>query len=65
MAQQQSEEIPMTRDEVMSSVLGERTCYVCGKGYGKKPPSKRHMNQENMDANVSSAMQIDWIQNNS
>nr|XP_009778222.1 PREDICTED: uncharacterized protein LOC104227639 [Nicotiana sylvestris] len=43
--QQQSEEIehPMTRDEILSTVLGERTCYVRGKGYGKKPPKKSNM----------------------
>ncbi|XP_016481178.1 uncharacterized protein LOC107802233 isoform X2 [Nicotiana tabacum] len=37
--QQQSEEIehPMTRDEILSSVVSERTGYVHGKGYGKKP----------------------------
>ncbi|OIT31514.1 hypothetical protein A4A49_53783 [Nicotiana attenuata] len=58
--QQQSEEIehPMTRDEILSSVLGERTCYVRGKGYGKMPPKKSHMQQANIEASVSSAMEV-------
>lgn len=44
-AQQQSEEVehPMTRDEILSSVLGERSGYIRGKGYEKKPPKKYHM----------------------
>ncbi|KAH0669665.1 hypothetical protein KY285_023833 [Solanum tuberosum] len=38
--EQQSEEIenPMTRDEILSSILDDRSGYVRGKGYGKKPP---------------------------
>ncbi|OIT02690.1 hypothetical protein A4A49_56796, partial [Nicotiana attenuata] len=59
-AQQQSEEIeqPMTRDEILSSVVGERTGYVRGKGYGKKPPKKSNIQQANIEASVSSAIDI-------
>ncbi|XP_070053374.1 uncharacterized protein [Nicotiana tomentosiformis] len=59
-AQQQSEEIehPMTRDEILSTVLGERTGYVRGKGYGKKPPKKSNMQQANIESSVSSTMEI-------
>ncbi|OIT02402.1 hypothetical protein A4A49_31982 [Nicotiana attenuata] len=57
-AQQQSEENehPLPRDEILSAVLGERTSYVCGKGYGKKPPKKSHIQAANLEASVSSAM---------
>ena len=37
---------PMTGDEMLLSVLGERTGYFRGKGYGKKAPSKRARIQE-------------------
>nr|XP_009774923.1 PREDICTED: uncharacterized protein LOC104224899 isoform X3 [Nicotiana sylvestris] len=59
-AQQQSEDIehPMTRDEILSSVVGERTGYVRGKGYGKKPPKKSNIQQANIEASVSSAIDI-------
>ncbi|OIT07910.1 hypothetical protein A4A49_62972, partial [Nicotiana attenuata] len=59
-AQQRSEEIeqPMTRDEILSSVVGERTGYVRGKGYGKKPPKKSNIQQANIEASVSSAIDI-------
>ncbi|XP_075076531.1 uncharacterized protein LOC142163170 [Nicotiana tabacum] len=58
--QQQSEEIehPMTRDEILSTVLGERTGYVHGKGYGKKPPKKSNMQQASVESSVSFAMEI-------
>ncbi|OIT38547.1 hypothetical protein A4A49_59380, partial [Nicotiana attenuata] len=58
--QQQSEDIehPMTRDEILSSVVGERTGYVRGKGYGKKPPKKSNIQQANIEASVSSAIDI-------
>lgn len=57
--QQQSEEIetPMTRDVILSSVLGERSGYVRGKGYGKKPPKKAQIQQADIEASVSSAME--------
>ncbi|XP_055830883.1 uncharacterized protein LOC129899912 [Solanum dulcamara] len=57
--EQQSEEIehPMTRDEILSSVLGERSGYVRGKGYGKKPPKKTQLHQSDIEASVSSAME--------
>ncbi|XP_009616002.1 uncharacterized protein [Nicotiana tomentosiformis] len=44
----------MTRDEILSS--SERTCYIRGKGYGKKPPKKSHIQAANLEASVSSAM---------
>nr|XP_018628118.1 uncharacterized protein LOC104101712 [Nicotiana tomentosiformis] len=58
--QQQSEEIehPITREEILSSVLGERTGYVRGKGYGKKPPKNSHTQAANIEASVSSAIEI-------
>ncbi|XP_055824158.1 uncharacterized protein LOC129892599 [Solanum dulcamara] len=57
--EQQSEEIehPMTRDEILSSVLGERSGYVRGKGYGKKPPKKTQLHQSDIEASVSSAIE--------
>ncbi|XP_016486778.1 uncharacterized protein LOC107807013 [Nicotiana tabacum] len=48
----------MTRDEILYSVLGERTCYVRGKGYGKKPPKKCNIQHANIEASVYSAMDI-------
>lgn len=58
-AEQQSEEVehPMTRDEILSSVLGVRSGYVRGKGYGKKPPRKTQMQQADIEVSVSSAME--------
>ncbi|KAM3397960.1 hypothetical protein P3S68_001474 [Capsicum galapagoense] len=40
--EQQSEEIElrMIGDEILSSVLGERSGYIQGKGHSKKPPKK-------------------------
>ncbi|XP_019257788.1 PREDICTED: uncharacterized protein LOC109236007 [Nicotiana attenuata] len=49
-------EHPLPRDEILSAVLGERTGYVRGKGYGKKPPKKSHIQAANLEASVSSAM---------
>lgn len=42
MAQQQSEENthPMNSDEILATVLGERSGYVRGKGYGKRPTKR-------------------------
>nr|XP_016470965.1 PREDICTED: uncharacterized protein LOC107793189 isoform X2 [Nicotiana tabacum] len=59
-AQQQSEDIkhPMTRDEILSSVVGERTGYVRGKGYRKNPPKKSNIQHANIEARVSSAIDI-------
>ncbi|OIT19582.1 hypothetical protein A4A49_64468, partial [Nicotiana attenuata] len=59
-AQQQSEDIehPMTRDEILSSVVGERTGYIRGKGCGKKPPEKSNIQQANIEASVSSTIDI-------
>ncbi|KAH0761318.1 hypothetical protein KY290_017391 [Solanum tuberosum] len=57
--EQQSDEIEhrMTRDDILSSVLGERSGYVQGKGYGKKPPKKTQIQQADIEASVSSAME--------
>ncbi|PHU29640.1 hypothetical protein BC332_01733 [Capsicum chinense] len=40
--EQQSEKIElcMIGDEILSSILGERSGYIQGKGHGKKPPEK-------------------------
>ncbi|XP_070023525.1 uncharacterized protein [Nicotiana sylvestris] len=48
----------MTRDEILSTVLGERTSYVRGKGYGEKPPKKSNTQHANIESIVSSAMEI-------
>ncbi|XP_060216626.1 uncharacterized protein LOC132644087 [Lycium barbarum] len=58
--EQQSEEVgyPMTREEMYSSILGQRSGYVRGFGYGKKPPRKTQMQQANIEASVSSTMEI-------
>ncbi|OIT37546.1 hypothetical protein A4A49_55454 [Nicotiana attenuata] len=48
----------MTRDEILSTVLGERTCYIRGKGYRKKHPKKSNIQLANIESNVSSAMEI-------
>ncbi|MCD7455724.1 hypothetical protein HAX54_029295 [Datura stramonium] len=59
LVEQQSEEVehPMTRDEILSSVLGERSGYVQGKGYEKKPPRKTQIQQADIEASVSSVME--------
>ena len=43
----------------MTTVLGERTGYVRGKGYGVKPPPRRGISQLEIDARVSSALQAE------
>ncbi|MCD9638628.1 hypothetical protein HAX54_022715 [Datura stramonium] len=57
---QKSEEIehPMTRDEKLSSVLGERSRYIHGKGYGKKPLKKTQTQQANIEAIASYVVEI-------
>ncbi|WMV18531.1 hypothetical protein MTR67_011916 [Solanum verrucosum] len=57
--EQQSEEIEhcMTKDDILSLVLGEISGYVRGKGYGKKPPKKTQIQQADIEASVSSAME--------
>lgn len=56
--QQRSEENenPMIGDEILVTVFGERTGYVRGKGYGKRPPRKNRLQQADVEASVSSAM---------
>ncbi|KAF7800418.1 uncharacterized protein G2W53_045190 [Senna tora] len=46
----------MSRDEILASVLGERSGYVRGKGYGAMP-AKRKLNQTEVDSRVSSAIE--------
>ncbi|KAF7822087.1 uncharacterized protein G2W53_027542 [Senna tora] len=46
----------MSRDEILASVLGERSGYVRGKGYGAMP-AKRKLNQTEVDSSVSSAIE--------
>ena len=49
---------PMTGDEMLLSVLGERTGYFRGKGYGKKAPSKRARIQEaEINARINQAVE--------
>ncbi|PHU26267.1 hypothetical protein BC332_04599 [Capsicum chinense] len=47
----------MTSDEILSSILGVRSGYVRGKGHGNKPPTKSQMQQENIEASVSSVVE--------
>lgn len=58
-AKQQNEqnENPMTGDEILATVLGERTGYVRGKGYGKKPLKKSHMQLAILGSDLSSAIE--------
>ncbi|OIT36597.1 hypothetical protein A4A49_06472 [Nicotiana attenuata] len=55
--QQQFEENPMNADEILVTVLGERTGYVRGKGYGKRPAKKSRVQQVELEASMSSAME--------
>ncbi|KAF7832986.1 uncharacterized protein G2W53_015319 [Senna tora] len=50
------EEPRMLRDEILASVLGERSEYVRGKGYGSMT-SKRKLNQTEVHSRVSSAIE--------
>ncbi|MCD9640433.1 hypothetical protein HAX54_025735, partial [Datura stramonium] len=43
----------MTRDEILLSILGQRSGYVQGIGYGKKPLRKTIMQQANIKSSVS------------
>ncbi|KAF3624164.1 putative formin-like protein 3-like [Capsicum annuum] len=47
----------MTSDMILSSVLGVRSGYVQGKGYGKKPPKKSQTQQANIEASMSSVVE--------
>ncbi|KAF7832267.1 uncharacterized protein G2W53_014600 [Senna tora] len=49
---------PLTGDEILESVLGEKSGYVRGKGYGKKPITKRARQQIDVEASVSSAIKV-------
>lgn len=47
----------MTGDEILATVLGERTGYVRGKGYGKKPLKKSCMQHAYLGSSISSAIE--------
>nr|XP_009792229.1 PREDICTED: switch-associated protein 70-like [Nicotiana sylvestris] len=47
----------MSADEILATVLGERTGYVRGKGYGKKPTKKSSLQQVDLEASMSSQME--------
>lgn len=49
-------ESPMNGDEILAIVLGERTGYVRGKGYGKKPLTKSRMQLADLGS-LSSAIE--------
>lgn len=55
--QQQFEENSMNADEILVIVLGERTGYVGGKGYGKRPTKKSRAQQVELEASTSSSME--------
>lgn len=59
MVQQQYEQNmnPMTGDEILATVLGERTCYVRGKGYGKTPLKKSRMRHGYLGSSLFSAIE--------
>ncbi|KAF7826969.1 uncharacterized protein G2W53_018133 [Senna tora] len=57
-SQKKENQHPLTGDEILESVLGERSGYVRGKGYGKKPITKRARKQIDVEASVSSAIEI-------
>ncbi|KAF3639394.1 putative formin-like protein 3-like [Capsicum annuum] len=50
-------ELCMIEDKILSLVLGERSRYVRGKGYGKKPPNNNQTQQANIETSVSSAVE--------
>ncbi|KAF7800907.1 uncharacterized protein G2W53_044595 [Senna tora] len=56
--QQKDNQHPLTGDEILEFVLGEKLGYVRGKGYGKKPITKRARQQIDVEASVSSAIEI-------
>ncbi|KAF7826308.1 uncharacterized protein G2W53_017472 [Senna tora] len=57
-SQQKDNQHPLTGDEILESVLGEKSGYVRGKGYGKKPITKRARQQIDVEASVSSAIEV-------
>ncbi|PHT27271.1 hypothetical protein CQW23_33125 [Capsicum baccatum] len=50
-------ELRMIRDEILTLVLGEKSGYVQGKGYGKKPTKKNQTQQANIEASMSSSVE--------
>ncbi|KAF7800644.1 uncharacterized protein G2W53_044926 [Senna tora] len=57
-SQQKDNQHTLTGDEILESVLGEKSGYVRGKGYGKKPITKRARQQIDVEASVSSAIEV-------
>ncbi|KAF7808272.1 hypothetical protein G2W53_035015 [Senna tora] len=57
-SQQKDNQHPLTGDEILEYVLGEKSGYVRGKGYGKKPITKRARQQIDVEASVSSAIKV-------
>ncbi|KAF7833107.1 uncharacterized protein G2W53_015440 [Senna tora] len=57
-SQQKDNQHPLTGDEILESVLGEKSGYVRGKGYGKKPITKRARQQIDVEASVSSTIEV-------
>ncbi|KAF7832769.1 uncharacterized protein G2W53_015102 [Senna tora] len=57
-SQQKDNQHPLTGDEILESVLGEKSGYIRGKGYGKKPITKRARQQIDVEASVSSAIEV-------
>ncbi|KAF7812110.1 uncharacterized protein G2W53_033086 [Senna tora] len=56
--QQKDNPHPLTGDEILEYVLGEKSGYVRGKGYEKKPITKRARQQIDVEASVSSAIEV-------
>ncbi|XP_055817776.1 uncharacterized protein LOC129886903 isoform X2 [Solanum dulcamara] len=55
--QYEQNENPMAGDEILATVLGERTGYVRGKGYGKTPLKKSRTQHEYLESSLSSAIE--------
>lgn len=49
-------QISMSTDEILPTILGEWTGYVCGKELGKRPPKKIYVQQIDFEASMSLGM---------
>ena len=54
--QSSNSEHPLDRDQILAEVLGVRSGYVRGKGYGKEPIKKKDK-QTDVEATISSAVE--------